>query len=94
MSRPSTSQAAGSASRELTGSTRAVLEPSTNPLDQLSAAEVAETVAEVAGLPETTAVTNQAQTVNAELAVTPVNNIVAAKPQVVATDSALKPEHS
>jgi LysM repeat protein len=57
-----------------------------NPLDQLSSADVAETVAEVTNLPEATAVANQAQTVNAELAVTPVNNIVAAKPQVVATN--------
>jgi len=49
----------------------------------LSAADVAQTVAEVTDLPETTAVTNQAETVTAELAVTPVNNLVANKPQVV-----------
>jgi surface antigen len=85
LSRPSTSQAASTAG--ILGSTRAS-QTATNPLDQLSSAEVAETVAEVANLPEATAVTNQAETVNAELAVTPVNNIVAAKPQVVATDYA------
>jgi surface antigen len=83
LSRPSSSQAA--AGTGLLGNSKPA-STLINPLDQLSSADVAETVAEVTGLPEATAVANQAQTVNAELAVTPVNNIVAAKPQVVATN--------
>ena len=58
-----------------------------NPLDLLSSADVAESVASVANLPEATAVRNQADTVNAELAVTPAEAVVISKPQVVATAS-------
>ena len=56
-----------------------------NPLDQLSSADIAVTVARLAGLPESTAVTNQADTENAELAVAQASNSLVAKPQVVAT---------
>lgn len=57
-----------------------------NPLDQLASADVAETIAEVANLPEATAIRNQADTVNAELAITPADNLISQKPQVVATN--------
>jgi len=57
----------------------------TNPLDQLSAAEIAVSIANMAQLPEATAVKDQAETVNAELAVAPVEQIVNTKPQVVVT---------
>ena len=56
-----------------------------NPLDQLSSAEIAVSIANMAHLPEATAVKNQAETVNAELAVAPAEEVVIAKPQVVAT---------
>lgn len=56
-----------------------------NPLDQLSSADIAETVADVVSLPEATAVRNQADTENAELAVTPAENLISDKPQIVAT---------
>jgi surface antigen/LysM repeat protein len=85
LTQPSSSQAAVAAGA-ISG--KSSTSNATNPLDQLSAADVAETVAEVTNLPEATAVTDQAETVNAELAVTPVNNLVAAKPQVVGTNFA------
>ncbi|HSW74975.1 MAG TPA: CHAP domain-containing protein [Candidatus Saccharimonadales bacterium] len=61
-----------------------------DPLDQLSSADIAANASLAARLPETTAVINSADTAKAELAVT-VNNNVVAKPQVVAT--ALKSRH-
>ncbi len=57
----------------------------TNPLDQLSSADIAQSVASLTNLPEATAVRNQAQTVSAELAVTPAQDSVITKPQVVTT---------
>jgi len=56
-----------------------------NPLDQTSSADIAETVAMMTNLPEQTAVRNEAETVQAELAITPPENVVVAKPLVVAT---------
>jgi len=56
-----------------------------NPLDQLSAADVAVTVARMGLLPEATAVTNQADSVNAELSMAPTSADIVAKPQVVNT---------
>lgn len=56
-----------------------------NPVDQLSSADIALTVARLNGLPETTAITNQAQSQAAEVAATTTNENVAAKPQVVET---------
>jgi surface antigen len=61
------------------------LQTTSDPLDQLSAANIAVEVADMANIPEATAVQNQAETVNAELAITPAENLVAAKPQIVAT---------
>jgi surface antigen len=57
----------------------------TDPLDQLSAAQIAVSIANMAQLPEATAVKDQAETVSAELAVAPSEEVVIAKPQVVAT---------
>lgn len=56
-----------------------------NPLDQLSSANIAVTVARLSSLPETTAITNQADSQVAELATAPTSDSVVSKPQVVAT---------
>lgn len=56
-----------------------------NPLDQLSSADIAQTVAQLGGLPETTAITNQVQSQAAEVAIASSNDNVVTKPQVVAT---------
>lgn len=56
-----------------------------NPLDQVSSADIALTVARMGQLPETTAVTNQAQSEAADVAIAASNNNVVSKPQVVAT---------
>ncbi|HTB48956.1 MAG TPA: LysM peptidoglycan-binding domain-containing protein [Verrucomicrobiae bacterium] len=56
-----------------------------NPLDQLSSADIALTVARMSSLPESTAINNQAQSQAAELAVAASNDNVVSKPQVVAT---------
>ena len=56
-----------------------------NPLDQVSSADIALTVARLSSLPETTAITNQAQSQAADIAIAASNNNVVSKPQVVAT---------
>jgi surface antigen len=56
-----------------------------NPLDQLSSADVALTIARMANLPETTPITNQADSQAAELAMSATSSSVVAKPQVIAT---------
>jgi surface antigen len=56
-----------------------------NPLDQVSSADIALTVARMSSLPEATAITNQAQSQAADAAIAPSNNDVLTKPQVVAT---------
>lgn len=56
-----------------------------NPLDQLSSADIAVTLADMTNLPEATAVNDQAITVDSELAVTSADTTVVAKPQQVAT---------
>jgi len=61
------------------------LSTTSDPLDQLSAADIAVEVSDMVNLPETTAVVNQAETVNAQLSITPAENLVTAKPQIVAT---------
>lgn len=64
-------------------------QPAVNPLDELSSANIAETVARLGSLPETTAVTNQADSETTELAMAaPATNSVVEKPQVVATNFA------
>lgn len=61
------------------GSSSAVV----NPLDQLSSADIAVHIARAANLDESQAVTNKADTVNAQQAVSSANQSVIAKPQVV-----------
>lgn len=56
-----------------------------NPLDQLSSADIALTVARLNGLPEATAITNQADSQITELSMAPTSDAVVAKPQVVST---------
>ena len=56
-----------------------------NPLDKLSSADVAVHVARLTALPEATAVTNEADTVNAGLEVSAADDRVIAKPQIVST---------
>lgn len=56
-----------------------------NALDQLSAADIAVHVARLTGLEEAVSVANKADTVNAQLAVSPADETIVAKPQVVAT---------
>ncbi len=57
-----------------------------SPLDSLSAADIAVNIARMAGLHETTAVTNYADTINAELATTVVASEVVQLPQIVTTN--------
>lgn len=56
-----------------------------DPLDQLSSADIAVNVARMANLPQTVAVTNQADSENAQLAVVQTSDSLASKPQVVAS---------
>ena len=56
-----------------------------NPLDQLSSADIALTIARLNNLPEATAITNQADSQASELTTSPANSSVVSKPQVVAT---------
>jgi N-acetylmuramoyl-L-alanine amidase len=56
-----------------------------NPLDQVSSADIALTVARVSDLPETTAITNQAQSQAADVALAASTDDVTSKPEVVTT---------
>ncbi len=56
-----------------------------NPLDQVSSADIALTVAQLNNLPESNAVANQAQSAAADVAMSTTNDNVIAKPEVVAT---------
>lgn len=56
-----------------------------NPLDALSSADIAANVARITNLPEQVAVANLADTVNAQLALTPSSSIVVAQPQIIST---------
>ncbi len=57
-----------------------------SPLDELSAADIAVNIARMANLPEVAAVTNYADTVNAELETFTVNRDVASLPQILSAD--------
>lgn len=57
--------------------------PLTNPLDQLSSADIAVQIARVSRLEQAPAVANKADTVNAQLTVTSEDQNVVSKPQVV-----------
>lgn len=72
-----------SASTQVPVNDSSVAQTVANPLDQLSSADIAQTVAQVNSLPETTAITNQAQSQAANIAIASANNNVVAKPQVV-----------
>jgi LysM repeat protein len=56
-----------------------------NPLDTLSSADIAVSVARVTGIAEQVSVENLADTVNAQLAITPSDDIVVAQPAIIAT---------
>lgn len=56
-----------------------------NPLDQVSSADIAVTVSRMSGLAESTAVKNQSESDGAQLTAAPVTDNVVAKPQVSAT---------
>jgi surface antigen len=72
-----------SANTSAPASDSSVAQTVANPLDQLSSADIAQTVAQVNSLPETTAIANQAQSQAANLAIASASNNVVAKPQVV-----------
>jgi len=59
-----------------------------NPLDQLASANIALTVSQMTNLPETTAITNQAESQQAELAIASTSDNIISKPQV--TETSLK----
>jgi surface antigen len=59
--------------------------PAANPLDQLSSADIALTVARMNSLPESTAITSQAISQSVELTQAPIADNVVAKPQVITT---------
>lgn len=60
-------------------------EIASNPLDQLSSADIAVNVASMTGLKETNAVRSQADSESAQLSVTPADDKVVARPQIIAT---------
>ncbi len=66
-------------------SSSAAASTAANPLDQVSSADIALTVARLNSLPETTAINNQAQSQAAEVAIAASSNNVTAKPAVIAT---------
>ncbi len=57
----------------------------TNPLDQLSTADIAVHIARMANLPEARAVVNKADTVNTELSLSSTDQTIVAKPQIADT---------
>lgn len=60
-------------------------EAAVNPLDQVSSADIALTVARMGSLPETTAINNQAQSQAADIAIAASSNNVTTKPEVIST---------
>lgn len=74
-----------SSSTSVSASDTSVAGTVSNPLDQLSSADIAQTVAQMNSLPETTAITNQAQSQAADLAIASTSNNVISKPQLVTT---------
>lgn len=77
----------GSADAPLTATVDNTNQVAANPLDQVSSANIAETVARMSSLAETTAVTNQADSETTELAMAPTTSNVVDKPQVVSTSA-------
>jgi N-acetylmuramoyl-L-alanine amidase len=72
-----------SASVAITPSSNDALSTAANPVDQLSSADIAQTVAQLNALPETTAITNQAQSQAADVAIASSTDNVVSKPQVI-----------
>lgn len=64
-------------------SAASALEDPSNPLDELSAADIAVNVARATRLPEATAVTNTADSENANLAISSSDDSIISKPQVI-----------
>ncbi len=62
----------------------------TNPIDQLSSAEIAANVAQTVALAETISVKNNADSVSIELAITPADSLAVAKPQALGTSAKTK----
>jgi surface antigen len=60
-------------------------ETMSNPLDQVSSADIAVTVSRMSGLAESTAIKNQSESDDVQVAAAPITNNVVAKPQVSAT---------
>lgn len=58
-----------------------------NPLDELSASDIAVHVAQLNNLPEATAVREQADTISAQISVSSSGSQIAARPQIVNTDA-------
>ncbi len=58
---------------------------SISPVDQVSSANIALTVAQMANLPETTAISNQAQSQQAAISMATTNDAIVTKPQIVET---------
>lgn len=56
-----------------------------DPLDTVSSADIAVNIAQLVRLPETTAVANNADTINSQLEIVPTDTQVVAKPQIVET---------
>lgn len=56
-----------------------------SPLDELSSADIAVNIARATRIEESTSVANKADTVNAQLTIAPSDNVITAKPQVIAT---------
>ena len=57
----------------------------TNPLDQVSSADIAVTVSRMSGMAESTAIKNQSESDDVQVASSPITNNVVAKPQVSAS---------
>jgi surface antigen len=64
----------------------AVSDTPNDPLDQVSSTDIAVSLAHMANLEETIAVTNQADSASAEMAIPPAQTVIIAKPQAVATE--------
>lgn len=58
-----------------------------DPLDTISSADIAVNIAQLARLDETTAVANNADSINAQLKIVPADSQIVAKPQIVSTDA-------
>jgi surface antigen len=80
----------GSAAQDVLSRSVVTTTSDTNPLDQLSSAEIAANVAQSVGLAETTSVQNNADSVDLEQGITQADSTAVAKPQTVNTSSKSK----